>query len=107
MQYHYQIRVLFQMSQLWQKKARPDRKRSERAHMIRLELGTATGAQSGPISGAGNEGKSSSCQWFGAAFQINPRRTDAGKVPANTGAKSAKQRLWLGHFKAILGQKPT
>jgi hypothetical protein len=52
----YHIPVLF-TGCLKKQKARPSRNRPERALMIRLELGTATGAQSGSIRFAGEIGK--------------------------------------------------
>jgi hypothetical protein len=55
----YHIRVLF-LALVSNEKARSDRNRSERASMIRLELGTATRAQSGSIHGAEDNQK---VQW--------------------------------------------
>jgi hypothetical protein len=69
--------------------------------MIRLELGTATGAQSGSILWRGKIGKTVITQEVEPSFRLDPRRIVSVKVPLKTGGKSAKARPRLDHFKAI------
>jgi hypothetical protein len=72
----YHIRVLF-LALVFNKKARSDRNRSERAHMIRLELGTATRAQSGSIHGAGDCQKMQWQQLLAPRFlRLSPAETE-------------------------------
>jgi hypothetical protein len=99
----YHIRVLFYSADI-NEKARPNRNRSKRAHMIRLELGTATGAQSGSILWRKKKGKAVYTQRVIPSFRLDPRRIVSVKVPSKTGGKSAKSGPLLDHFKAILGQ---
>jgi hypothetical protein len=72
--------------------------------MIRLELGTATGAQSGSILWRRKKGKTLETQRLELSFRLDPRRIVSVKVPTKTGGKSAKSGPLLDHFKAILWQ---
>jgi hypothetical protein len=70
--------------------------------MIRLELGTATGAQNGSIQqGWGGEEKranTNACR----KSRVDPPLDLGRKVRSKTGGKSASLGLSLDHFKAIL-----
>jgi hypothetical protein len=99
----YHIRVLF-LALVSNEKARSDRNRSERASMIRLELGTATRAQSGSIHGAEDNQKVQLQQLLTLHFLRSFPAGTEEKLPANRGRKVTVARPWLDHFKAILRQ---
>jgi hypothetical protein len=70
--------------------------------MIRLELGTATGAQSGSIQqGWGGEEKLANTNACRRSC-VDPPLDLMVKVPSKTGEKSALERPLRDHFKAIL-----
>jgi hypothetical protein len=75
--------------------------------MIRLELGTATGAQNGSIQCREIWEKELSSQWLATCRFADPPLDLSEKVHPKTGGKSALERRRLDHFKAILRQTST